>query len=199
MSGHTPSPSIGGIILTGFMGAGKTTAGELLAARLGWSFVDSDRVIEQRAQRTIAEIFASEGEPAFRALEAAVIRDLAAGEELVLALGGGALEQPATRDFIHSLRGRPVVFLDAPFEVLIGRCAAQENAPVRPVLRERARLAERWRARLPLYRQAHLTISTANLSPGAVAESIIDALFPAGAATGGSALPAAAAHPGGRR
>lgn len=199
MSGHTPSPSVSGIILTGFMGAGKTTAGALLAARLGWHFVDSDRVIEERAQRTIAEIFASEGEPVFRALEAAAIRDLAAGEKLVLAMGGGALEQPATREFIRSLPGRRVVFLDAPLDVLIGRCAAQENAAVRPVLRDRERLAERWQARLPLYRQADLTIATVNLSPEAVAESIVDALFPAEAATGGSISPAAAAHHGGRR
>lgn len=197
MSGHTPSPSVSRIILTGFMGAGKTTAGALLAARLGWRFVDSDRVIEERAQRTIAEIFAAEGEAVFRTLEAAVIRDLAAGENLVLALGGGALEQAATRAFLRSLPGLRVVFLDAPFETLIGRCAAQENAPIRPVLRERERLAERWQARLPLYRQADLTIATAELSPEAVVERIVEALFPA--AAGGSPSLAAAAQHGGRR
>lgn len=177
MSGHTPSPPVSGIILTGFMGAGKTTTGVLVAARLGWRFVDSDRVIEEQAQRTIAEIFAGEGESAFRSLEAQVIREIAGSGDMVLALGGGALEQSATRDFLHSLPGRRMVFLDAPFEVLIGRCGAQENAPVRPVLQERERLAARWHARLPFYRQADLTVATAGLSPDAVAENILEAVF----------------------
>lgn len=199
MSGHTPSPSITGIILTGFMGAGKTTAGALLASRLGWRFVDSDRIIEERAGRTIAEIFADEGETAFRSMEAAIIRELAGHENLVLALGGGALEQADTRDFLRSLPARRVVFLDAPFETLIGRCEGQANAPVRPVLRDRERLAQRWQLRLPLYRQADLTIATTNLSPEAVVESIIGALFPGRAAAGHTQALATAVHDGGCR
>ena len=197
MSAQTPSPSVSGIILTGFMGAGKTTAGALLAARLGWRFVDSDRVIEERAQRTIAGIFAAQGEAEFRALEAAVIRDLATSDKLVLALGGGALEEPSTRAFLRSLPGRRIVFLDAPFEILIGRCAGQENAPVRPVLRDRERLADRWQRRLPLYREADLTIATAGLEPEAVVDSIVEALFPGLTVTGSSV--AAAAPSGGKR
>ena len=197
MSAQTPSPSVSGIILTGFMGAGKTTAGALLAARLGWRFVDSDRVIEQRAQRTIAEIFAAQGEAEFRALEAAVIRDLAICDNLVLALGGGALEEPGTREFLRSLPGRRVVFLDAPFNILIDRCAAQENAPIRPVLRERERLADRWQRRLPLYREADLTIATTGLPPEGVVDSIVEALFPGLTVTGSSV--AAAAPSGGKR
>lgn len=181
MSGQGPSPSISGIILTGFMGAGKTTVGALLAERLGWRFVDSDRVIEQRAGCTIAEIFSSQGEPAFRALEADTIRDLASEPHLVLALGGGAIEHAATRTTLRSLADRCIVFLDAPFDTLICRCAQQPDAPVRPVLRDRERLAERWQSRLPLYREAHLTIPTAGLTPDAVAERILAAVFPAGA------------------
>lgn len=197
MSGQTPSPAVSGIILTGFMGAGKTTAGALLAARLGWRFVDSDRVIEERARHTIAEIFAAQGEAQFRALEAAVIRDLALSENLVLALGGGALEEPGTREFLRSLPRRRVVFLDAPFDILLGRCSAQENAPVRPVLRDRDRLAHRWQTRLPLYREADLTVATAGLPPDAVVESIVEALFP-GVTVAASPV-AAAAPSGGKR
>ena len=196
MSGHTPSPSVSGIILTGFMGAGKTTVGARLAARLGWRFVDSDSVIEERAQRTNAEIFSTQGEAAFRSLEAATIRELAADGNVVLALGGGALEHDATRELLRSLPGRQVVFLDAPFETLVGRCAAQENAPVRPVLRDRERLVERWQKRLPLYRRADLTVATADLSPEAVAESIIEALFPGRTATDS---PPVFVHRGGER
>lgn len=177
MSGDTPSPPISGIILTGFMGAGKTTAGALLADRLRWRFVDSDQVIEARAGRTIAEIFTSDGEPAFRRMEADIIRELASAKNIVIALGGGAVEHATTRDHLRSLPGVRIVFLDAPFETLIGRCAAQKDAPVRPVLRDRDRLAERWQLRLPLYREAHFNIPTAGQAPDAVVDNIVSALF----------------------
>jgi len=78
------------IVLVGFMGAGKTTVGHLLAERLGLPFTDSDQVIEQRAGRPVRQIFAEDGEPAFRALEHQVIASLLDGPDLVLALGGGA-------------------------------------------------------------------------------------------------------------
>ena len=180
MSGPLRSSSISGIILTGFMGAGKTTVGALLAGRLGWRFLDSDRVVEERAGMTVAEIFARRGEAAFRELETATIREIARGEPLVLALGGGALESAATRALLASLSSWRIVFLEAPFDILIGRCAGQLEGPVRPVLRDRERLAERWQSRLPWYAEAHLTVATAELTPQAVAESIVDALFGAG-------------------
>lgn len=198
MSGHTPSPTISGIILTGFMGAGKTTAGAMVAGRLGWRFVDSDHLVEERAGRTVAEIFEHEGEAAFRRMEAEAIREAAAGEEhLVLALGGGAIEHAATRELIASLPGYRVVFLDAPLDTLIDRCAAQENAPVRPVLRDRERLKQRWTSRLPWYRQAHVTVSTGERTAAGVAEAILAAVF--GCDPGMEPAGADAASRGGRR
>src|ERR1700691_2726227 len=173
MSGPTPSPSITGIILTGFMGAGKTTAGALLAERLGWRFADSDALVEARAGMTIAEIFERQGKAAFRQLEADAVREAAGTDHMVLALGGGALEFAPTRDFLFTLENCRVVFLEAPLETLIDRCAGQPNAAVRPVLRDRERLAERWQARLPLYRQAHLTVATAERTPQAVVDCIL--------------------------
>src|ERR1700742_506775 len=95
--------SVSRIVLTGFMGAGKTTVGALLARRLGWDFVDSDRIVESRAGCTVAQIFEREGEPAFREKEAAAVRDLAKGERVVIGLGGGALETPTTREFLALL------------------------------------------------------------------------------------------------
>lgn len=183
MSGPRRSPSISGIILTGFMGAGKTTVGALLAERLGWRFLDSDRVVEDRAGMTVAEIFARRGEAAFRELEAATIREVVRGDLLVLALGGGALESAATRSLLASLPSWRIVFLQAPFDILVSRCAGQPDAPVRPVLRDRERLAERWQSRLPWYAEAHLTVATADLTPQAVAESILETLFGAGDAS----------------
>ncbi|MGC2618834.1 MAG: shikimate kinase [Acidobacteriaceae bacterium] len=173
MSGQTPSPSITGIILTGFMGAGKSTAGALLAERLGWRFADSDALVEARAGMTVAEIFERLGEPTFRQMEAEVVREAAGLKNSVLALGGGALDSDATREFLLSLEGCRVIFLEAPLDTLIGRCAEQANAPVRPVLRDRGGLAARWQARVPLYRQAHLTVATAERTPEAVVDCVL--------------------------
>lgn len=189
MSGPTPSPSITGILLTGFMGAGKTTAGALLAKRLGWQFVDSDCVVEARAGMTIAEIFALDGEAAFREKEAAAIRETAAKERLVLALGGGALELTETREWLATLPTIRIIFLDAPFDTLVGRCTGQTNAPVRPVLRDRDRLADRWQARQPLYQQAHLRVETATRTPEAVVDCILRELFGREAETGSAGSP----------
>ena len=80
------------------MGSGKSTVGPLIARRLGWRFTDVDSVIESEAGTTIAEIFASKGESAFRDLEYATIVRLISAEELVLALGGGAIERDGTRN-----------------------------------------------------------------------------------------------------
>jgi shikimate kinase len=94
------------IVLIGFMGAGKTTVGTLLAARLDLPFTDSDHAIEQKAGRPIRQIFAEDGEPAFRALEHEVIADLLDGPPTVLALGGGAPGHPPTRALLAP-RGLP--------------------------------------------------------------------------------------------
>jgi shikimate kinase len=181
MSGVSFPANPSRIILTGFMGAGKTTVGALLAERLGWDFFDSDFLVEARAAMTVAEIFQKRGEPAFRELEADVVRKAAepgAQGFFVLALGGGALEGPATRDFLASLTDTLIVFLEAPLATMIARCAGHADGPVRPVLADRARLKERWSQRLPWYRRAHLTVDTAELSPQAVVELILRQLDP---------------------
>ncbi|HEX3662245.1 MAG TPA: shikimate kinase [Acidobacteriaceae bacterium] len=178
MSRHTPglSPlpaSITRIFITGFMGAGKTTVGRLLAERLGWDFADSDHRLEAETGQTVAAIFETQGESAFRDLEAATIRAGIAQDRLVLALGGGALERPETRDLLASLPDSLLIFLDAPLDVLVSRCADQPGGPIRPVLADRARLLDRWTARLPWYRQAHLTVNTEGCTPDQVTEFIL--------------------------
>ncbi len=168
--------SIRRIVLIGFMGAGKSTTGALLAANLGWRFVDSDHAIETRAGRTIAQIFAEEGEDAFRSLETDAIRDHARSEHLVLALGGGAVENELTRNVLAGLSETRIVFLDAPLEVMVARCVAQPNAAERPVLADRERLLQRFSDRLPHYRRAHLTVATAQLDPEEVVARILSGL-----------------------
>ena len=166
------------IVLMGFMGAGKSTIGALLGQRLGWRFLDADHVLEARAGLTIAQIFALHGEPEFRRMEADVIRELLQEEELVLAMGGGAIETASTRELLHRSRGTCLVFLDAPLATLVERCESQPDAAVRPILNDRERLEVRWKARLPLYQQAHLTVGTSELTPNMVTEEIVAKLYP---------------------
>ncbi len=158
------------IVLTGFMGSGKTTVGPLLAERLTWGFVDADDVIAAEAGLTIAEIFARQGEAAFRAREHATIARLAAREGLVLALGGGAIETEATRDLLLSSLGTLLVHLEVKLETTLARCSGTEHT--RPVLADHANLAARYDRRMPLYRMAHLSIAVDRLTPEEVAETV---------------------------
>lgn len=178
---HLPE-TIRRIVLTGFMGAGKSTIGALLAQSLGWRFIDSDLVIEREAGRSIAQIFAEQGEAAFRTMEAEAIRAQTLREESVLALGGGAIESALTREVLSTLTKTKIVFLDAPLDVMVDRCLAQPNAAERPVLTDRLRLMQRFASRLPYYRQAHLTVPTAGLSPHDVAVRILSELTETGPA-----------------
>jgi len=164
------------IVLVGFMGAGKSTVGALLAQKLGWEFLDADGVIESRTGMTIAGIFTQRGEPAFRALEAETIRDLLRGEHLVLSLGGGGIETVSTREVLRGADKTCVVFLEAPLETLVARCLAQPAAAERPVLADREGLLRRFNERLPHYRSAHLTVVTEKLTPEGVAAQILEAM-----------------------
>ena len=158
------------IVLTGFMGSGKTTVGPLIARRLSWDFVDADDIIEAEAGMPIAEIFALHGEAEFRAREHATISRLAARDALVLALGGGAIETAAVRDLLLHSPGTLLIHLDVQLETTLARCGGTEHT--RPVLADRANLAARYERREPLYRTAHLSIAVDSLTPDEVAEAI---------------------------
>jgi shikimate kinase len=164
------------IILTGFMGAGKSTIGPLLAQSLKWDFLDLDVVIESGAGKTIAEIFAERGEAVFRSLEAEAILDHTTRRNLVLALGGGAIETESTRELLAKLEHTCMLFLDAPLDTLVARCLAQPGTAKRPVLADREGLQRRFDLRLPYYRASHLTVTTAGLSPEAIVARILEAL-----------------------
>jgi shikimate kinase len=161
------------IVLTGFMGSGKSTVGPLLAGRLGWSFLDVDDVIEAEAAATIAELFARHGEAAFRDREHAAIARLAAQDFLVLALGGGAIEHPATRALLLTTPGTELVHLEVELATTLARCRGTEDT--RPILADQANLASRYQRRLPLYRTAHISISVDALTPEQVVDAILQA------------------------
>lgn len=159
------------IVLTGFMGSGKSTVGPLLAERLGWKFVDADDVIEAEAGCTIPEIFQREGEAGFRERERATIERLAEGDGLVLALGGGAIETAATRELLKRAAGGLLVHLEVELATTLARCKGTEG--VRPILADKANLARRYERRLPLYRTADVSIAVDALTPGEVVDAIV--------------------------
>ena len=155
------------IVLVGFMGAGKTTVGRLLAAKLGLPFTDSDPVIEERAGKPISRIFADDGEPAFRLLEHQVIADLLAGPDAVLALGGGAASHPGTRSLLAAV---PVVYLRVGYAEAFARVGGDKG---RPVL-ARADVSDVYARRLAVYDSvATLTVDTDRRHPEDIAADIL--------------------------
>src|SRR5207302_1682709 len=152
------SPKLAGraIFLVGFMGAGKTTVGQVLARRLNRAFEDLDDRIELREGRTVAEIFWHSGEPGFRRAERAALEQALQkarrGTAKVIALGGGAFVQPGNAARLKAA-GVPTVFLDAPVVELWQRCQKQasELDAERPLLATRERFDELYQSRLGSY------------------------------------------------
>jgi shikimate kinase len=160
------------IVVVGFMGAGKTTVGGLLGAKLGIPFTDSDYVIEDRAGRPIREIFADDGEPAFRALEHRVIADLLSGQDIVLALGGGAVGHARTRKLLTSV-GLPVVYLRVSYAEALARVGGDGG---RPML-ARSDIADLYAGRQAAYLSvATVTVDVDGRSPEDITADILTRL-----------------------
>ncbi|MFO0937621.1 MAG: shikimate kinase [Gemmataceae bacterium] len=163
------------IVLVGLRGTGKTTVGQCLARSLNWSFTDSDDLVESTAGKSIAAIFAENGEPRFRDLEADSISEMLHQDCLVLATGGGAVIRPETRDRLKTQAH--VVWLTGDAERLAQRLSADvTTATRRPALTSligAAELESLLRSREPHYRDvAHLIIDTTNRTPDDIAAEI---------------------------
>ena len=180
-------PEIRRIVLTGFMGAGKSTVGRLLGADLGWTFLDLDAHLEARAGASVPELFERHGEAHFRRLESSALASALRLPQIVLALGGGVPETLTNRLLLEQTPGTVTVFLDAPFPVLFDRCMLQALNPAlagaaprdadRPNLRDPVAAQARFTARHPLYRRlARVTVETASLSEQETVPAILDAL-----------------------
>jgi shikimate kinase len=159
------------LILTGFMGAGKSTVGAILARDLDWRFLDLDQVIETNSDRSVAEIFRHYGEAEFRRLERQAVQQLSGEEEIVLALGGGTVEDDSTRSLLIHSPGNCLVFLHAELPDLLARCTVEGR--VRPLLAAPEALEARHALRLPHYRSAHVTVTTTGLAPREVAARVL--------------------------
>ena len=169
------------LTLIGYRATGKTTLAELLAERLGWEWIDADVEIERRAGKTIARIFAEDGEPAFRDLEALVIVDLCARQRLVLAAGGGAPLRPESRRAMRD-NGQVVWLVAGPETILARMTGDATTADRRPNLTDRGPLDEiigLLEARESIYREsAHLTVDTEGKTPEQLTTEILDRLDP---------------------
>jgi len=162
------------MFLVGMMGSGKTSVGRPLASALGYRFVDADQLLEQAAGCSIASIFASEGEEAFRSLETQVLDAISPWQRTVVATGGGVVLRPVNWGY---LRQGVVVWLDAPEAVLLRRL--RQDPTARPLLAmpdPRQRLRELLEQRRPLYAQADLHVPQEEEPAEAVAAKLLEAL-----------------------
>jgi len=163
------------IVLVGMMGAGKTTVGRRLAARLGRHFVDSDEEVEKAANMSISEIFAAHGEADFRAGEARVIARLLRDEGIVLGTGGGAFINPETRALIKA--DSISVWIKAELDLLFQRVSRRSNRPLLKTANPRETLKSLIEARYPVYAEADVTIVSRDVPQDQVAGDIIEALL----------------------
>ncbi len=161
------------LVLAGFMGTGKTTIGALLAGRLGRPFIDTDGLVEQEAGMTISDIFATQGEPAFRALERQACKKAASYAGLVIGTGGGALLDSENR---HALeQSGIIVLLTCGCDALVNRLRESAVRGERPLLGSDrpARVAELLNAREPVYSSIPLRVDTTRLAPAEVANEVL--------------------------
>jgi shikimate kinase len=159
------------VYLVGMPGSGKSTVGRELAGRFGVPFVDLDVEIERATGRSVPEIFAADGEAAFRALEAKALVEASREDPAVVACGGGIVLEPANRITLRNTG--QCVFLDVPLEVLRRRVPPAQD---RPLIRREGDLEELLAAREALYREFAAHVVDATGEPGQVAEAIVEEL-----------------------
>ncbi len=165
------------LFLIGYRGSGKTTVGRMVAGRLGWAFVDADAVLEERYGRTIREVFAAEGEAGFRDKEAAILADLCARTDTVIATGGGIVLREENRKLLK--RHGFVAWLTADPATLLARIQADPvTAERRPALAGGglAEIENLLAVREPIYRAcADVVVPVGALSPERAADAILAA------------------------
>ena len=169
------------ISLTGFMGAGKSATGKILARKLHLEFIDTDGIIEERAGQSIKEIFSLQGEPFFRSLEKTVVAEVARKEGVVIAVGGGAILDPANRRNLK--KNGLVIFLMVSPDEIRKRSAGDASRPLLNTskkageglysLPKKETIKNLLSQRMPFYRKADICVDTDGKTPREVAQAII--------------------------
>ncbi len=163
------------VVLVGMMGAGKSAVGNALARNLGVPFLDSDEEIERAASMTVAEIFARDGEPFFRARESEVLARLLSGQPCILSTGGGAFLAPDNRAMIA--RKGVAVWLKADLELLWQRVRHKNTRPLLRTPDPKGTLAALLERRGPVYAEAGVTVEAhPDYSIEDMAQKVISAL-----------------------
>lgn len=159
------------IVLTGFMGTGKSEVAKELSRLLGMRFVDIDREIELSEQRSISEIFARNGEKYFRQIETAAILQFSSEQGVIISTGGGAVLR---EENLKALQAHGIIFcLTASPETIMFRTASNNNRPLLQCDDRQARISELLKERQPFYEKAGIMINTEGKTPLEVVNEII--------------------------
>lgn len=162
------------IFLVGFMGAGKSTVGRILADKIGYGYYDADKFIEEQAGTTITQIFAEHGEPYFRDLESESLETLAAKEKLVIATGGGVVQRDRNWD---AMKGNGItIYLKASVETIWERIKEDTSRPLLQVENPVETAREILNKRTPMYEKADIILNTDSLSLKQVADEVFTLL-----------------------
>jgi shikimate kinase len=170
LAGKPPQRSV---VLVGFMAAGKSKIGSLLAERLHVPLLDTDRAIEESYRCSISDIFHARGEAEFRRAERELIQRLMNGPPQVIALGGGAFVDEANREALS--RGARTVWLDTPFELILERLSRSSHRPLADN-RSEPELRALWEQRRSSYAFAHIRIDTSDADVRAIVERIMETI-----------------------
>ncbi len=157
------------------MGTGKSTVGQALASALGWQFIDLDNLIELRQKRTIADIFAKDGEAYFRSLETRVLREVAQEKKFVVGCGGGIVLKP--ENLMIMKRTGHVICLQASVECIIKRTEGASHRPLLHAVDPRQRIEFLLKMRAPYYAQADMFIDTSTLTVSEVVTALKQKIF----------------------
>jgi shikimate kinase len=159
------------IVLTGFMGTGKTEVGKILSQRLGYAIIDADSEIEKETGMTITEIFKRYGESRFREIEASVIKRLSGLKNIIISTGGGAVLRE--ENVINLRKNGLIICLTASPETILKRTSNNSSRPLLQVEDPLQKIKELLEYRRPYYEKADIMIDTENKNPLEVAEEII--------------------------
>lgn len=162
------------IFLVGFMGAGKSTVGKILAKEIGYGYYDADKFIEEEAGTTVTQIFSEHGEPYFRDLESESLETLAKKEKIVVATGGGVVQRDRNWDVMKQYGIS--IYLRASVETIWERIKTDTTRPLLQVEDPVATASELLNKRTPMYERADIVIDTDNLSLAQVTDEVIGLL-----------------------